>query len=418
MTRPLVTRSLVLGAALLLLVGCSAPAPAPTSTSTPAPSAAGDGVLRIGTILPTSGTFAFIGAAQVAGVATAVKEINDAGGVNGVPVELLQRDAGDASGNKAEDSLKDLSGSGVDVVIGPSSSVQAARLIPLAAQDSITMISPAATFPGLSELAGGSWFYRTIPNYGRQGTALGPVISQDGPKKVAIVFINDDLGKAIVPALTDSLEAAGSTVVASVSVPLAGPDTAKAVEQVKSAEPDVVVLATAYSSVDLTRDLITKIIAAGFSGSKLWLTSQNAGDYSQALAGGLLSGVRGIIEGYQPDDSFTARLKQVDSGLSQFRYAAEAYDATILAALAAIVAQDDSGLAIRDTLVDVSRGGIKCTSFAECLQVLRTQADIDYDGVSGPVNFTVLHDVSPAFWGLYTFNSENKFVFDRGVFSE
>ena len=418
MTRPLVTRSLVLGAALMLLVGCSAPAPAPTSTPTAAPTATGDGVLRIGTILPTSGVYAFLGAAQVAGVATAVKEINDAGGVNGVPVELLQRDSADASSSKAEESFKDLSGSGVDVIIGPSSSAQSQRLIPLAAEAAITMISPAATYPGLSEVAGGTWFFRTIPSYGRQGTALGPVISQDGPKKVAIVFINDDLGKAIVPTLTDSLEAAGSTVVASVSVPLAGPDTAKVVDEVKTAAPDIVVLATAYTSLDLTKDLITKIIAAGFSGSKLWLTSQNAGDYSQALPGELLSGVRGIIEGYQPDDAFTARLKQVDSGLGQFRYAAEAYDATILAALAAIVAQDDSGSAIRDTLVDVSRGGIKCTSFAECLQVLRTGTDIDYDGVSGPVNFSPAHDVSPAFWGLYTFNSENKFVFDRGVFSE
>ena len=148
MTRLLVARSVAIGAAMLLLAGCSAPAPAPTPSATvAAPAPTGDGVLKIGTILPTSGTYAFIGAAQIAGVATAVKDINEAGGVNGVPVELLQRDSGDASSSKAEDALKDLVGNAVDVVIGPSSSVQAQRLIPLAAQDKVTMISPAATFP-------------------------------------------------------------------------------------------------------------------------------------------------------------------------------------------------------------------------------------------------------------------------------
>jgi len=419
MTRLLVARSVAIGAAMLLLAGCSAPAPVPTPSATvAAPAPTGDGVLKIGTILPTSGTYAFIGAAQIAGVATAVKDINEAGGVNGVPVELLQRDSGDASSSKAEDALKDLVGNAVDVVIGPSSSVQAQRLIPLAAQDKVTMISPAATFPGLSDLPGGRYFFRTIPSYGQQGSALGPVISTGGPKKVAVVYVNDELGKAILPTLTDSLTATGSTIVASVSVPLASPDTAKLVEQVTTAAPDVVVLSTAYSSFDLTKDLITKIIAAGYGGSKLWLTSQNAGDYSQALPEKLLTGVNGIIEGVQPSDTFTERLKQTDSGLGQFRYAAEAYDATILAALAATVGGDDSGSSVAATLVDVSRGGIKCTSFAECLEVLRTQTDIDYDGVSGSVNFTPSHDVSPAFWGLYTFNSENKFVFSSGVIAQ
>ena len=79
MTRLLVARSVAIGAAMLLLAGCSAPAPVPTPSATvAAPAPTGDGVLKIGTILPTSGTYAFIGAAQIAGVATAVKDINEA----------------------------------------------------------------------------------------------------------------------------------------------------------------------------------------------------------------------------------------------------------------------------------------------------------------------------------------------------
>lgn len=398
-----------------LLVGCAAPEPMPTPTPTETFVPTGDGVLRIGSIIPTTGTYAFLGAAQVAGIEIAVKEINDAGGIGGVPVEVLHRDSGDASGTKAEESLADLVAKEVDVIVGPTSSVIAERLIPLAAAEKITMISPAATFPGLSSITGGEYFFRTIPSYGRQGTVLGDVLTEGDPKKVAVLYINDELGQALVPLLTDSVVAGGGEVVASVSVPANAKDFAPYVAEVKESEPDVVVLSSAYSTLDATKALITQVINAGYGGAKLWLTTQNTGDYSQAFPAGSIKDVNGIIEGFQPDDAFIARLKQSDPNLIQVRYASEAYDATIMAALAAMVAGDDSGESIAATLQSVSTGGIKCTSFGECVDVLKTQTDIDYDGISGPLNITDDGDVSPAFYGLYVFNGENKFILARGI---
>ena len=55
--------------------------------------------------------------------------------------------------------------------------------------------------------------------------------------------------------------------------------------------------------------------AGGFGGAKLWLTSQNLADYSQALPGGQLTGVSGILEGADSDAAFQAKLKAVDPGL-------------------------------------------------------------------------------------------------------
>jgi branched-chain amino acid transport system substrate-binding protein len=365
--------------------------------------------------VPATGTFAFLGAAQAAGVDLAVKEINESGGFGGAPVELVQRDSGDATTTTAEASFADLVTQVADVVVGPSSSVLAERLIPLASIERIPLVSPAATFPTLTSLPGADYFFRTIPSYSEQGTALGQAISNPTPQKVGLIYADDELGQSIVPTLEQSLAESGSSLVASVPVLATTTDLDALVTKVVNAKPDVVVLATAYSSLDSTLALISKLIAAGFGGSKLWLTTQNTGDYSQALPAGTLTGVNGIIEGYQPDDAFIARLKTSDSALIQFRYAAESYDATILAALAAVVAGDDSGPAIAAALEGVSVGGIKCTSFAECLDVLKAGDDIDYDGVSGPVNFDSDGNISPAFYGLYTFNGENKFVFAAGI---
>jgi branched-chain amino acid transport system substrate-binding protein len=382
----------------------------PTDTSTPSASA-----LQIGTLIPSTGALAFLGPAQTAGVALAVQDINAAGGVNGVPVTVVAGDSADASTTTAETTTKTLISKGVGVIIGPSTSVLAERVIPLTVAAKIPLISPAATLPALTQAASSNWFFRTVPAYEEQGTVLGQVLSESGTTTAAIVYTDDALGKSLQPTFSASLAAAGSTLVASVAVPTETTDVAPFVAKVVAAKPQVVVLASSYGALDLTKALIGQLIGAGFGGNKLWLTSQNTGDYSQALAAGLLTGVNGIIEGADAGAAFTARLKTVDSTLADVRYAAEAYDSTILAALAAVVARDSSGPSIAENLRSVSTGGIKCTSFAECVAVLQTQQDIDYDGVSGPVDLTANGDVSPASYGLYAYGAGNQFTLTRDI---
>jgi len=398
-----------------LLAGCvpAEPAALPSATPTPSSTPAGDGVLRIGTLFPTSGASAFIAPAQAAGVALAVADINAAGGVGGVPVEIVARDSGEASAGTAEASFAELDAAGADVIIGPSSSVLAQRLAPLGAKAGIPLISPAATFPGLSDLSDSGYLFRTIPAYGAQGLALGEAL-RDG-KKVGLLYIDDEFGKALAPQLEAGLTANGSTLVVSEAIPPGTTDLAPFIAALTAAAPDAVVLGSTYASIDATKALITATIGAGFGGAKLWLTTQNTGDYSQALPNGTLASVNGIIEGVEPDEALTARLKGVDPALASTRYSVEAYDATVLAALAAITARDDAGEAIAASLIDASRGGIKCTSFAECSQALKTQDDIDYDGLSGSVNFTPGGDVSSAYYGIYSYDGENRFVFGRGI---
>ena len=398
------------------LAGCSAPVPVPEPTGAPSPVPKGDGVLRIGTLIPSSGSTAFLGASQTAAVAVAVAEINAAGGVNGTPVEVIAGDSGDASTATAEASLADLVKNGADAVIGPTSSVLAQRLIVPLVAAGIPMISPAATSPDLTDAADDGLFFRTAPAYGDQGTALGAALTAKGTTKIALVYTDDDLGKAIVPTLTAAVTAGGATLTTSAVEPTAT-DFSGTIAEVVAAAPDAVVLATSYATLDLTKALITQLVGAGYGGSKLWLTSQNSGDYSQALPAGSIQGVNGIIEGARPDDAFLAKLKAVNANLANASYALEAYDAVILAALAAEIVRDDAGSAIAASLTDASRDGIKCTSYAECLTVLDAGGNIDYDGLSGPLDFTAAGDPHPAFWGFYTFNADNKYDFASGILS-
>ena len=396
------------GALCLGLASCSSePMPVPSSTPSRTAAPSGDGTLRIGTLFPTTGATAFIAKAQDAGVELAIREINEAGGVNGTPVEVFHRDSGDASTDTAEQSLADLLEKKVDVVIGPSSSILAERLLPTIVDARVTMISPSATDPGLSTLNDNGYLFRTIPSAALQGSALAEIAGKG--KKVAIVYFSDATGKAVLASLTDGLVAVTGELVASERFTDTTNDADKIISVLTKAKPDVVVLVSPFSAMTKNKAIITALAKAGLAASKLWLTSQNLADYSQALPTGTLKDANGILEGASPDEAFTKRVKSADPSVSDFRYATEAYDATILAALAAIVAGNDSGDAVAATLRNVSSGGIKCTSFGECLDVLKTQDDIDYDGISGPLALDAAGDPHPAHYGLYTYDAENKF---------
>jgi branched-chain amino acid transport system substrate-binding protein len=58
-------------------------------------------------------------------------------------------------------------------------------------------------------------------------------------------------------------------------------------------------------------------------------------------------------------------------------------------------------------LVDVSREGTKCTTFEECAGLLEDGEDIDYDGVSGPIEFNDAGDPTQAVIGIYQYGPDN-----------
>ncbi len=90
---------------------------------------AGDGILKIGTLLPETGNLAFLGPPEIAGVQMAVAEINEAGGVNGAPVELVEGDSGDTTTDTAVQTVTRELAEGVDAIIGAASSSVSASVI-------------------------------------------------------------------------------------------------------------------------------------------------------------------------------------------------------------------------------------------------------------------------------------------------
>ena len=396
--------------AVAFLAGCTTieplPTPTPTPTATESFAPTGDGVLRIGTLFAMTGDVSAIGPAMVAAVEVAVRDINAAGGVLGQPVEVFSRNSGDASEQLLESSFAALVDRDVDVVIGPATPALTERLLPLAQAVGVTVITPAAIFPSSSAADPQGVLFRTIPSYDQQAGAIVRSLAADGAESVAVITDGDAPGLAFGVAVRAALDRYDMQLT-SINQLDARTTVARLAFSVTAAEPDAVIVATGAAVSERTPGVLAALLSRGVAPEQVWLTSNNLADYSATLETAALEGANGVGGSSVVSDELIARLVQSDPALRSFRYAPETYDAVVIAALAAVLADDDSGASIARMLPLTATAGVPCASFGECIDVLTTEPAIDYDGLSGPLAFDAVGDLLAGEVGLYRYTAQN-----------
>jgi ABC-type branched-subunit amino acid transport system substrate-binding protein len=123
---------------------------------------------------------------------------------------------------------------------------------------------------------------------------------------------------------------------------------------------------------------------------------------------GALTGMSGTTPLTKLGDDFTSRLKVVDPKLKDFNYAGESYDSAVLIALAAQTARSSKGVDLAKYINSITSGGEKCTSYKDCLALVKAGKDVDYDGITGPLAFTDAGEPAKASFGLLQFGADNK----------
>ena len=145
-------------------------------------------------------------------------------------------------------------------------------------------------------------------------------------------------------------------------------------------------------------------------GVQLYFVDGNTADYSGSFDKGTLDGVRATYPGAELGNSFKKRLMTTNPKLKDFTYGPESYDATVVVALAALAAKNDSGKAIASKMSAVSAGGKKCTTFQACAKLIKAGKDVDYDGVSGPIDLNSTGSPSAATIGIFQYGPDNKYT--------
>ncbi|WP_335583263.1 ABC transporter substrate-binding protein [Isoptericola dokdonensis] len=195
------------------LTACASDDPAEETTSEATAAEGGDAEpLTIGTILPVTGTLAFLGPPEIAGVGLAVEDINEAGGVLGNDVSVEWGDSGDTTDTSvASSTATDLIGKGVSAVIGAASSGVSLAVVDTFEEAGVMQISPANTAADLSGY--GPFFARTAPPDTVQGAALGSLVLDGGHTNVAMLVQNEAYGTGLRDHTQSAIEAGGGTVV-------------------------------------------------------------------------------------------------------------------------------------------------------------------------------------------------------------
>ncbi|TCB91266.1 amino acid ABC transporter substrate-binding protein [Micromonospora zingiberis] len=96
----------------------------------------------------------------------------------------------------------------------------------------------------------------------------------------------------------------------------------------------------------------------------------------------LVDGMKGTTPLTPLPEDFKKRLLSVDPELDGFLYAAEAYDAVVISALAAEIAGTTDPAAIAKQIVGVTNNGTRCGTVSQCLRLIRDGKDIEYRSVS------------------------------------
>jgi len=219
----------------------------------------GNGVLKIGTLLPQTGDLAFLGPPEFAGVDLAVQEINQAGGVLGNPVQQVRADSGDGTPNIAPQSVDKLLNADADVVLGAASSGVSTTVIDKIVNAGVLQISPANTSTVFDTYDDKGLYFRTAPSDVLQGRVMANLIAQDGNTTLGIIARQDPYGTALADNVEKFfVESGGEVVAKELYDPAAATFTAE-VGAIAAEDPDAVVVI----SFDETRKIIPAMIAEG-----------------------------------------------------------------------------------------------------------------------------------------------------------
>ncbi len=416
----------------LSLAGCSGGQEKPADPPLPDNLGKANQELVIGGLLPKDAPLEGLGVQTDTALELALADINGVGGVLGKPVKIPRADSGANAQDTVFTGLRELLMQRMDVLVGPMTSSMAVSVKPQILKYGLVMVNPAATAkdlvtidptllphtaatsPTLDTPVSTALIARTVTDDVLLGTMLGRYIhTQEGNDKVtkgslSVISSTDSYGATVTQAITDAYQTFGQTANPVVLYDSNAFEVGPLVEQVKAANPTSVVVV----GLDEAARIVEGLAAAGFTtdGSKGGKRTYVAGLPINGLTGvaaGVMANVVSLRPGVQAPTEFRQRLLQVNPSLNDFSYAPEAYDAAILTALAAEAAQSDAGVQIAAQLQNVSRSGMKCTSFGQCKQMLAQGQDIDYEGVSGPCDLADDGNLAQAVVGVYRYRADN-----------
>ena len=169
--------------------------------------------VRLGALLEITGPVASAVPPIQKAAELAIQHINDQGGLLGRRAALALVDGQGTPQGAVDAASRLVNIEQVPVVVGPlmsGSLIAAANSVTAAAR--VTMISPSATSPRITELQDNDTVFRTAPSDAYQGRVMAEVARLRNISRVAVMFINNDYGVGLANSFRTAFTAAGGQI--------------------------------------------------------------------------------------------------------------------------------------------------------------------------------------------------------------
>ena len=364
--------------------------------------AAQDCTTKIGTVLPTSVDW---GRPIAETAQFAVDQVNAAGGAAGCQIEMVLRDTqvDPKVGVDAAKALVDLEG--VQLLLGAvSSGVSMPILTSVTVPAGVMQMSCCSSSTAFTALAeegktNGLWF-RTFATSGVQAAVGAKIAADQGYKKVAILYKNDDWGQDVGKLIAADLESLGIEVTASVAINDAQPSYRAEVTEALASQPEALYLAL-YPAEGTSA--VREWISLGGTQNMIVANSLKSEEFRDNVGMQYLANTLGTDTASpraESADAFVAAYTEKFGGAPTGPGLANSYDATMIALLAMEAAGPDAkGADIAAAVPRVTDpNGTPITAdtagFAMAKEVLAGGGTVMYQGATGNVQFDKNGDVS------------------------
>jgi len=229
---------------------------------------------------------------------------------------------------------------------------------------------------------------RMSPSGVAQSNALAEIILDDGYDEVAVTYINDEFGESLTEAFVDAYD--GEVVLEQAHDPEQASYSGILSDMNGSG-------AEAWLFITYQEEFTTQVndmFSAGYE-AQLYGADSNRGDsVLEGTPEGSMDGMK-LVEPSAPADqeNYQAFAEQFEDEFDESPtvWSAFTYDCVVTAALSILAADDFTGSALGEVVRDVTRPeGEEVFTYEEAHDILAdggTADDIDYQGVSGPIDF-------------------------------
>jgi branched-chain amino acid transport system substrate-binding protein len=311
-----------------------------------------DDEIRVGAILPLSGTGELYGQSARKGIELAVEEINAQGGVRGKQLAVLLRDSRGAPSSGLEAALDLIDGEEVSAILGDLFSDVTLEVAALAEQRQVVLFSPGSSVPKLTQ--SGLYVFRNYPSDALEGAQVAQFASEKARLlDMVVVAVSNAYGQGLKEAFLRYYTGPNREVHKVINFHDGGPDEASIVSQIEELRPDGVYL-IAYAP---DRNRILEELRRRNIGGRL-IGTRDSRDIILA-AGAAVEGMVFPLDEYDPAGEdpmvreFVKAYRAKHNGETPGLWAAQAYDAARMVAKAIHEAEGTYGQAVQIRLSSI-----------------------------------------------------------------